>query len=259
MSYLRAIFRLSLALILLAILGSLVVLTSFFPIKAKGYHLSMWLLIAVGRALLWAVNVKWSCSDIERYRQDQGFIFPNHISYLDILVLIAIAPVRFLAKQEVRSWPVVGQAAMAIGCVFVKRESKESRAIARSSLAKIDHFPPIALFPEGRKGPGHLLKPFRYGAFEIVIEGEAPFIPCALVYSEPEIALWYRGEFVLKAAWRLCRQQKEGTVELIMLDTVYPKQSDDPVALAEETHAKIEAVLLERSAFTAQPPPFYKE
>jgi hypothetical protein len=64
---------------------------------------------------------------------------------------------------------------------------------------------------------------------------------------------------VLKAAWRLCRHQKEGTVELIMMDTVYPRQADDPAALAEETHAKITAVLQERSAFTAQPPPFYKE
>jgi 1-acyl-sn-glycerol-3-phosphate acyltransferase len=259
MNVLRAIFRLTLALILLAILGSAVVLSSFFPITFRGYHLSMWLVTAVGRSLLWAVNVKWSCTDVARYKQHQGFIFPNHMSYLDILVLIAIAPVRFLAKQEVRSWPVVGQAAMAVGCVFVKRESKESRAIARSSLAHIDRFPPIVLFPEGRKGPGHLLKPFRYGAFEIVIEGEAPFIPCALVYSQPEWAIWYRGEFVLKAAWRLCRHQKEGTVELIMLDTVYPKQADDPTALAEETHAKITAVLQERSAFTAQPPPFYKE
>ena len=258
MSFIRGIYRLTLALILLAITGSLVVITSFLPIHVKGYHLSMWMVTAVGRSLLWATNVKYSCTDVERYKQHQGFIFPNHMSYLDILVLIAIAPVRFLAKQEVRSWPVVGQAAQAVGCVFVKREDKASRAIARSSLAQIDRFPPVALFPEGKKGPGHVLAPFRHGAFEIVTQGEVPFIPCALVYSQPEWAIWYRGEFVLKAAWRLCRNQQEGTAQLIMLDAVCPQQTDDPVALSEATHRQIESVLLDHNAFTLHPPKFYK-
>ena len=259
MGFLRGVYRFTLSLILLAITGTLVVITSFLPLHIKGYHVSMWMVTAVGRSLLWAMNVKWSCTDADRYRQHQGFIFPNHISYLDILVLIAIAPVRFLAKQEVRSWPVVGQAARAIGCVFVNREDKDSRASARTSLAHIDRFPPVALFPEGRKGPGHLLAPFRHGAFEIVIQGEVPFIPCALVYSQPEWAMWYRGEFVLKAAWRLCRYQRQGTAQLILLDAVYPQNTDDPVALAEATHEKIETVLQAHHAFTAQPPPYYKE
>jgi 1-acyl-sn-glycerol-3-phosphate acyltransferase len=259
MGFLRGVFRLTLCLFLLATLGSLIVITSFFPIYVKGYHLSMWVVTAVGRALLRALHIKYSCTDPERYKHHQGFIFPNHMSYLDILVLIAIAPVRFLAKQEVRSWPVVGQAAQSVGCVFVKREDKRSRAVARASLAQIERFPPVVLFPEGRKGPGHELAPFRYGAFEIVTQGEVPFIPCALVYSQPAWAIWYRGEFVLKAAWRLCRHQQEGTAELILLDAVCPKKREDPVALSERTHAQIATVLEEHHAFTTQPPPYYKE
>ena len=259
MGFLRGVYRFVLCLILLAITGSLVVITSFIPLHIKGYHVSMWMVTAVGRSLLWATNVKWSCSDAERYKQHQGFIFPNHMSYLDILLLIAVAPVRFLAKKEVRSWPIVGQAARAVGCVFVNREDRASRAKARDSLAHIDRFPPVALFPEGRKGPGHLLASFRHGAFEIVTQGEVPFLPCALVYSQPEWAIWYRGEFVLKAAWRLCRYQKEGTAQIILLDVVCPKQTDDPVALAEATHEKITAVLQAHHAFTDQPPRFYKD
>lgn len=259
MSFLRGIYRFVLSLIILAITGSLVIITSFIPLHIKGYHLSMWMVTVVGRSLLWAVNVKWSCSDPERYKKHEGFVFPNHMSYLDILLLIAIAPVRFLAKKEVRAWPIVGQAAQAVGCVFVNREDKTSRAKARTSLAHIDRFPPVALFPEGKKGPGHLLAPFRHGAFEIVTQGEVPFIPCAIVYSQPEWAMWYRGEFVLKAVWRLCRYQKEGTAELILLDVVCPKATDDPVALAEATHKKIEAVLTQHQAFTLHPPKFYKE
>jgi len=46
------------------------------------------------------------------------------------------APLRFLAKEEVRTMPVIGQIAKSIGCVFVKRENKESRAEARAALAQ---------------------------------------------------------------------------------------------------------------------------
>jgi hypothetical protein len=64
---------------------------------------------------------------------------------------------------------------------------------------------------------------------------------------------------VLKAAWRLCRHQQEGTAELILLDAVCPKKREDPVALSERTHAQIATVLEEHHAFTTQPPPYYKE
>jgi len=37
-----------------------------------------------------------------------GLLVCNHLSYLDILVLAAFAPCLFVAKSEVKYWPVFG-------------------------------------------------------------------------------------------------------------------------------------------------------
>src|SRR5690606_35003773 len=133
------------------------------------------------------------------------FIFPNHVSYVDVMVIAAITPVRFLAKAEVRRMPLIGQLAKAIGCVFVDRSDKASRQAARQSLARLRHFPAIALYPEGKRGPGDALLPFRYGAFELVTDVGAAFLPCIISYNRLDVAIWHRGESILRALWRLTR------------------------------------------------------
>src|SRR5690606_16401682 len=114
------------------------------------------------------------------FRPLNGFVFPNHSTYLDILMMTHLIPMRFVAKQEVKRYPFVGPLAKAIGCVFVKRESKASRAQARVTLGKAERFPPIVLFPEGKTGSGETLQTFRQGAFEIAVAHEIPFLPCVI-------------------------------------------------------------------------------
>src|SRR5213593_3273567 len=53
-----------------------------------------------------------------------GLLVCNHLSYLDILVLSALAPCVFVAKREVRHWPVFGWFAKLAGTVFVHREQR---------------------------------------------------------------------------------------------------------------------------------------
>src|SRR5947207_7377320 len=54
----------------------------------------------------------------------RGMLICNHLSYLDILVLAALAPCIFVAKQEVKHWPVFGWFATLAGTVFVHREQR---------------------------------------------------------------------------------------------------------------------------------------
>ncbi|RMG95825.1 MAG: 1-acyl-sn-glycerol-3-phosphate acyltransferase [Chloroflexi bacterium] len=243
MNWIRGYYRLCLAFATVGLGGTLIVLTSWIPLKIKKYRLGFWILWGVVRVLMAILNVQVVCEKEELLRQHEGFIFPNHLSYLDILVLVYVLPVRFVAKAEVKTWPVIGLAATAIGCVFVKREDKASRKAAREKLAHVDRFPPVVLFPEGKRGPGTELLPLRYGAFEIAVQGEVPFVPCAIVYDPMEIAIWRRGEHVLKAIWRLVSRSGPVRAELVVLDVVQPKPDDDPVALANGTHEVITAVL----------------
>ena len=241
--WLLGYYRLCLSGLVLGLGGTLLIISSWLPFSVKGYHVSMWLLLAIVRTLLLILNVKVECDDSSKLRHHKGFVFPNHVSYLDVLVLVSIAPLRFLAKQEVRSMPVIGQVASAIGCVFVKRENKKSRAEARTALAQVETFPPIALFPEGKRNPGDHLLPFRYGAFEIVIQGGIPFLSCGIQYDPLDIAIWHRGESIIKAILRLAAYNKPVQARLIPMDVTTPRDGDDPIKMSIAAHEAMTAVL----------------
>lgn len=244
-------YRLSLCGFTIGFGGTLLIISSWLPISIKGYHISMWLLLGIVRTLLFILNVRVDCTDPDRLRRHHGFIFPNHMTYLDALVLVTIAPLRFLAKEEVRAMPVIGQVAQSIGCVFVNRDDKSSRAEARTKLSQVDTFPPVVLFPEGKRNPGDHLLPFRYGAFEIVIRGQTPFLTCAIAYDQPEIAIWHRGESIIKAALRLAVHNKQIQASLTPLSLVTPTLDDDPVQMSLAAHEAMTAVLFPQT--TANP------
>jgi 1-acyl-sn-glycerol-3-phosphate acyltransferase len=243
MKWIRGYYRLCVTGMTISLGGMLVVLTAWIPLEVKGFRLSFWILVMTVRTMLFFFNVKVACPDPDRFRQHHGFLFPNHVTYLDALVIISVTPARFLAKEEVRSWPVIGLIARAIGCVFVKRENKKSRAEARMALAKVETFPPIVLFPEGKRGPGDELLPFRYGAFEIVTQGSAPFLICAIIYDRLDVTIWRRSEHVIKALWRLATEVGPIHADLIPIETVEPTPASDPVQMSIETREKMADVV----------------
>jgi 1-acyl-sn-glycerol-3-phosphate acyltransferase len=102
---------------------------------------------------------------------------------------------------------------------------------------------PITIFPEGKRGPGGALLPFRHGAFEIVTLGGFAFLPIAVTFSNLEIAIWHRKENFLKALWRLASQPERIEVTLMPLEAHHPTPEDDPVALAKKVQAQLTAVL----------------
>ncbi len=61
-----------------------------------------------------------------------GLLVSNHLSYLDVLVLSTITPAVFVAKSEVRGWPVFGWLARRAGTLFIER-AKRSGKSCRSS------------------------------------------------------------------------------------------------------------------------------
>ena len=96
-----------------------------------------------------------------------GLLVRNHLGYLDILVLAVITPSLFVAKSEVRHWPVLGWFARIAGTIFVDR-SKPSQA-ARSAdeiAAALRHGALVVLFPEGTSSGGDTVLPFKSSLFE---------------------------------------------------------------------------------------------
>jgi len=89
-------------------------------------------------------------------------LIANHVSWLDIPVLSAVAPLSFIAKQEVAGWPFVGWLAKLQRSVFVDRNSRATVADQAIEIAeRLEKGETIVLFAEGTTGDGLRVLPFK--------------------------------------------------------------------------------------------------
>jgi 1-acyl-sn-glycerol-3-phosphate acyltransferase len=110
-------------------------------------------------------------------------IVANHISWLDIFVLNTVQPARFIAKAELRRWPLVGLMIAGCGTLFIERERRRDahrvNDRARDVLAAGDT---IAIFPEGTTTDGTELLPFHGSLLQPVIDAHGHLQPIAIRY-----------------------------------------------------------------------------
>jgi 1-acyl-sn-glycerol-3-phosphate acyltransferase len=107
--------------------------------------------------------------------QDRGVLMvANHTGYFDIIILAAAAQVSFVAKSEVKSWPLFGLMATLQETVYIDRSKKsragESREVLRARLLAGDA---LVLFPEGTSSDGNRVHKFKsalIGAAEAQLE-----------------------------------------------------------------------------------------
>lgn len=115
----------------------------------------------------------------------QCLIVSNHVSWIDILVLSTVAPVSFVAKREVASWPFFGWLAKLQRTVFVDRErrhsTKHSRTEMEERLAAGDR---LVLFPEGTSHDGASVLPFKSSFFAAATATEIAIVPVTLAYAQ---------------------------------------------------------------------------
>ncbi|MBY0249212.1 MAG: 1-acyl-sn-glycerol-3-phosphate acyltransferase [Nitrospiraceae bacterium] len=114
----------------------------------------------------------------------------NHVSWMDILLLNACQRVRFVAKEEVRSWPLIGWIAFRTGTLFLKRTSTHQLArVMKSTAASLRRGDCIAIFPEGTTTDGSSVHAFHSGLFESAIEAKALVWPIGISYRRLDGAL----------------------------------------------------------------------
>ena len=113
-------------------------------------------------------------------------IVANHISWLDIFVIHAVRPSRFIAKAELRRWPVLGHLITGCGTLFLDRDRRRDahrvNQQARDVLAAGDT---IAIFPEGTTTDGRGMLPFKSSLLQPIIDARGHVQPIAIRYREP--------------------------------------------------------------------------
>jgi 1-acyl-sn-glycerol-3-phosphate acyltransferase len=111
----------------------------------------------------------------------------NHVSWLDVFCVSSIRPTRFIAKSEIRDWPVAGWIAERAGTLFVRRARRRDTArineIVHGALAQGDC---VGLFPEGTTTMGDTLLKFHSSLFEPAVANQAHVHPVAIRYEHTD-------------------------------------------------------------------------
>lgn len=248
MNRLRAGLRVGAAAIAVTVGALVIVVSGLLPLRVAGVRPASWLVVGLAWLVLRVLGVRVVCTRPQVLRRHRGLLFPNHLTFLDPLVLLSLTPARFLAALEVAKVPVIGAITDSMDTIYVARKSRESRQAVRQAVAAAyDRAaqPPIVLFPEGRLGPGDALYPFRYGAFAIAVEHGIAYLPIGLRYRPVEVAVWHgaAGESLWSVLWRVAGRRGPLTVEVLPQAPVTPAPGDDPVALAERTQGQLAQTL----------------
>ncbi len=113
-----------------------------------------------------------------------GLLVCNHLSYLDILVLASLAHAVFVAKSEVRSWPVFGWCASLAGTLFVVRARRTDVSRMNAEIEHtLDGGNVLVLFPEGTSWNGSEVLPFKSSLLEPIVGSKHPLTVTHISYS----------------------------------------------------------------------------
>jgi 1-acyl-sn-glycerol-3-phosphate acyltransferase len=109
----------------------------------------------------------------------------NHTSWLDIASLHASLFSRFVAKHELRPWPVIGFMAAQSGTLFLERRSRRDALRVVHQIAKcLQDGEVVAVFPEGTTGDGASVLPFHGNLLQAAISVNAPVQPVYIQYRD---------------------------------------------------------------------------
>ncbi|WNM36863.1 lysophospholipid acyltransferase family protein [Micromonospora halotolerans] len=232
---------------LLAVLGmlsagvGLAALLPLLPARDRRAALRGW-----ARGTLRALGVRLAVRG--RLPRLPALLVANHVSWLDILAVLAVAPARMLAKREVRDWLVLGPLAAAARTVFVDRSRPRDLPATVGRVAgalRAGHS--VAVFPEGttwcgvaagcRPGRG-----FRPAVFQAAVDAGAPVVPLRLAYryaGDASALPAFLGEETLWASIRRVLGARDLSVAVTVAAALHPAAGADRRMLARAAESAI--------------------
>jgi 1-acyl-sn-glycerol-3-phosphate acyltransferase len=154
-------------------------------------------------------------------------IAANHVSWLDIFLVSSVEPTRFIAKSEVRDWPLVGWIVEKAGTLFLRRDGRRDIARinerAHAALAAGDC---VGLFPEGGTTEGDRLLKFHSSLFEPALANGARVQPVAIRYEHCDGSLCraatFYGEISFMQSLALIVRQREIIARIAFAPAIDP-------------------------------------
>jgi 1-acyl-sn-glycerol-3-phosphate acyltransferase len=109
----------------------------------------------------------------------------NHISWLDVYTLNAVCPARFVAKSEIRGWPLLGWLSRNAGTLFIERTKRSDTARINQDIGNaLTLGDRVAVFPEGTTCDGTMLRHFHASLLQPAVTVAARLCPVAIRYID---------------------------------------------------------------------------
>jgi 1-acyl-sn-glycerol-3-phosphate acyltransferase len=136
------------------------------------------------RGILWLLGVH---TLVEGAAPSRPFLLvSNHLGYLDIVIYAAKLPTRFVAKQEVRGWPVFGFLAWALDTIFIDRTARRDTVRVLDQVATaLDAGDGVTIFAEATSTAGQRVLPFRPALLEWAATSGWPVHYASVSYRTP--------------------------------------------------------------------------
>jgi 1-acyl-sn-glycerol-3-phosphate acyltransferase len=191
------------AVLMVTLLGLCVQLIFFTWVKPRTARriVTLWsriMLLCLGVRLL-RINAPTNerkITQTQAAEKNTTLFVSNHVSWLDILVLQASVPVVFVAKSEIKSWPVLGWMVALAGTCFIHRERRTAlRGVHTALTAHLLAGQSVCIFPEGTTSDGRQVLPFHGGLLQAAIDAKVAVQPMRLDYSNQAAA--YIGDITL--------------------------------------------------------------
>jgi 1-acyl-sn-glycerol-3-phosphate acyltransferase len=167
-----------------------------------------------------------------------SLLVANHVSWLDILVLLATSPVKLVAKGEVGQWPAIGRLAALSGAIFLNRaRPKQLPQTVGEVTAALKAGTSVAVFPEGTTFCGVSQGRFRPAMFQAAIDAGAPVVPASITYDSTAAA--FIGDDTLFDSVRRVAALRSLTVTLVTAPALRPVPGADRRALARAAQTSL--------------------
>ena len=185
MRLLLAIGKLILFLLTTFVLYSIILFgypSSVFGFDKKGHTAkltNLW-----GKASCYIFGLKISVKG--KIPEPPFFLVSNHLSYIDVFVLFSALRCTFIAKQDLRKWPVVGFILATTGVMFVDRDRKKDLTQVNKEISQnLNTARGLILFPEGTTSDGTGILPFKSSLFHIPASNNWKVHCASISYATP--------------------------------------------------------------------------
>lgn len=161
------------------------IMLSLFDKNGRKVHL--YAAVPWAKLILWSCGVKVTAKGHENIEPKVPCIYmTNHQSYFDIFALLVYIRVhfKFVMKQELMRIPLFGFAMRKAGYIGIERDDPKKAIQSMNKAAeRIKGGASLVVFPEGTRGIGGELKPFKRGGFALALKTGCDIVPVAICNS----------------------------------------------------------------------------